>query len=130
MVHNPNLGRYFVEEQIEPIATCFAQISSGHYSSDKGAKSYFGVPILARGDKHAPGCAHNSIRSTGGVHSQTTMTSENDPRMITAPTSLPARQSVPKRSRCAGKRGAELALLPSCIYNMNARQNIVGIISR
>ena len=88
MVHDPNLGRYFVEEQIEPNATCFAQISSGYYSSDKGAKSYFGVPIIVRGDKHAPGRAHNSIRSTGGVQSQTTMTSENACSMITAQTLL------------------------------------------
>ena len=88
MVHDPNLGRYFVEEQMGPNATCFAQISRGYHSSDKGAESYFGVPILVRGDKHAPGRAHNSIRSTGGVQSQTTMTSENDRTMITAQTLL------------------------------------------
>ena len=88
MVHDPKLGRYFVEEQMGPNATCFAQISSRLYCSNKGAESYFGVPILVRGDKHAPGRAHNSIRSTGGVQSQTTMTSENDRIMITAQTSL------------------------------------------
>ena len=88
MVHDPNLGRYFVEEQIEPNATCFAQISIGFNGSDKGAESYFGVPILVRGDKHAPGRAHNSIRSTGEVQLQTTMTSENACSMITAQTSL------------------------------------------
>ena len=82
------MGRYFVEEQIEPNDTCFAQISSGYYSSDKGAESYFGVPILVRGDKHAPGRTYNFIRSTSGVQSQTTTTSENDRRMITAQTSL------------------------------------------
>ena len=87
-MHDPNLGRYFVEEQIEPNATGFAQISNGLYGSDKGAESYFGVPILVRGDKHAPGRAHNSIRSTSGVQSQTTMTSENDRRMVTAQTLL------------------------------------------
>ena len=87
-MHEPNLGRYFVEEQIEPSATCFAQLSSGFYCNNKGAQSYFGVPILVRGDKHAPERAHNSIRSTGGVQSQTTMTSENDRTMITAQTSL------------------------------------------
>ena len=48
MVHDPNLGRYFVEEQTGPNATCFAQISSGFYCSNKGAESYFGVPILDR----------------------------------------------------------------------------------
>ena len=88
MVHDPNLGRYFVEEQIEPNATCFAQISNRFDCSDKGAESYFGVSILVRGDKHAPERAHNSIRSTGGVQSQTTTTSENDRRMLTAQTSL------------------------------------------
>ena len=64
MVHDLNPGRYFVEEQTGPNATCFAQISSGYYSSDKGAKSYFGVPILVRGDKHAPERTHNSIWPT------------------------------------------------------------------
>ena len=88
MVHDPNLGRYFVEEQIEPNATCFAQISIGFNRSDKGAESYFGVPILVRGDKYASGRAHNFIWSTGGVQLQTTMTSENDRTMITAQTSL------------------------------------------
>ena len=87
-MNDPNLGGYLVEEQTGPNATCFAQISTGFDSSDKGAESYFGVPILVRGDKHAPGRAHNSIRSTGWVQSQTTMTSENDRRMITAQTSL------------------------------------------
>ena len=88
MVHDPNLGRYFVEEQIEPNATCFAQISSGYYSSDKGAKSYFGVPILVRGDKHAPGRTYNFIWPTSGPRLQTSMTSKNDRRMITAQTSI------------------------------------------
>ena len=88
MVHDPNLGRYFVKEQIEPNATCFAQISRRFYCSSKGAESYFGVPILVRGDNHAPGRAHNSIPSTNGIESQNIMTSKNDRRMITAQTSL------------------------------------------
>ena len=114
-MHDPYLGRYFVEEQTGPNATCFAQISNGFYCNNKGAESYFGVPILVRGDKHAPGSAHNFIRSTGEVQSQTTTTSENDRMIFTAQTSL-RRQNVPKhRPRCAGKTGAELALLPSCI---------------
>ena len=89
MVHDPNPGRYFVEEETGPNATCFAQISRGFsMHSDKSAESYFGVPILVPGDKHAPGRAHNSIWSTGEVQSQTTMTSENDRTMITAQTLL------------------------------------------
>ena len=89
MVHDPNLGRYFVEEQTGPNATCFAQISSGYCSSNKGAKSYFGVPILASGAiKHAPGRTYNFIWPTSGPRLQTSMTSENDCRMITAQTSI------------------------------------------
>ena len=71
-----------------PMLPCFAQISSGFYGTDKGAESYLGGPILVQGDKHAPGRAHNSIWSTDGVQSKTTMTSENACSMITAPTLL------------------------------------------
>ena len=67
MVHDLNPGRYFVEEQTGPNATYFAQISSGFLSSNKGAWSYFKVPIEVRGDLYAPGRTTNLIRPTNGV---------------------------------------------------------------
>ena len=104
VVHDLNLGRYFVEEQTGPNATYFAQIYRGFYGSDKGAESYFGAPILVRGDKHAPGHAHNSIRATSGARPQTTMTSENNHTMITAQTSLHASKRPTIGSRVPQKR--------------------------
>ena len=46
------------------------------------------MPIHVRGDKHAPERTHNSIWPTSRPWLQTTMTSENDRRIITAQTSL------------------------------------------
>ena len=54
VMHDPNPGRYHVEEQNGPNAHSFARISSGFNSSVRGPKSYFGVPADVRGDKHGP----------------------------------------------------------------------------
>ena len=95
--------------------------------SDKSAESYFGVPILVPGDKHAPGRAHNSIRATQwGPTANYDDLEERSHVMITAQTSLHASKRPTIRTcrfQSAAKAGAKLALLPSCICNINGRKN-------
>ena len=80
--------------------------------SDKSAESYFGVPILVPGDKHAPGRAHNSIRATQwgptANYDDLGERSHNDYRPNVA-TRVKASHN---RHQSAAKAGAELALLP------------------
>ena len=108
VVHDLNLGRYFVEEQTGPNATCFAQISRGFYCTPvciiATRELFWGAHSIVPGDKHAPRRAHNSIRATSGARPQTTMTSGNDHTMITAQTSLHASKRPTIGSRVPQKR--------------------------